>query len=129
MLATLSQFFGGLALLLAAIGLYGVMAYGTARRSREIGVRIALGAERADVLHMVLWDALLLVAIGLTAGLGVSLTAARAVASILFGIRPADPVSFVSTACILLAVGAAAAFLPARRAASLDPLQALRLDS
>jgi ABC-type antimicrobial peptide transport system permease subunit len=126
MLATLSGFFGGLALLLAAIGLYGVVAYGAAQRAREIGVRIALGAERGDVLRLVLRDAMLLVAAGLAIGLAVSLGAARAVASILFGIQPADPLAFVSTACVLFAVGAAAAFLPARRAASMDPMRALR---
>jgi predicted permease len=126
MLATLSGFFGGLALLLAAVGLYGVVAYGTARRAGEIGIRIALGAERGQVLWMVLRDALALVGLGLAIGLPVSLAVARTVASILFGIQPADPLAFVSTAGVLAAIGVAAAFLPARRAATLDPIQVLR---
>ena len=126
MLATLSGFFGALALLLAAVGLYGVVAYGTARRAGEIGIRIALGAERGQVLWMVLRDALALVAVGLLIGLPVSLAAARTVASILFGIAPADPLAFLSTAGVLAAIGLAAAFVPARRAATLEPIQVLR---
>jgi ABC-type antimicrobial peptide transport system permease subunit len=126
MLATLSGFFGGLALLLAAVGLYGVVAYGTARRAGEIGIRIALGAERGQVLWMVLRDALALVGLGLAIGLPVSLAVARTVASILFGIQPADPLAFLSTAAVLAAIGLAAAFLPARRAATLDAIQVLR---
>ncbi len=126
MLATLSGFFGGLALLLAAVGLYGVVAYGTARRAGEIGIRMALGAERGQVLWMVLRDALALVGLGLAIGLPVSLAAARTVSSILFGIEPADPLAFVSTAAVLAAIGLAAAFLPARRAATLQPIQVLR---
>jgi predicted permease len=126
MLATLSGFFGGLALLLAAVGLYGVVAYTTALRSGEIGIRIALGAPRASVLWLVLRDALLLVTIGLAVGLPFSFAAARAVGSILFGIRPAGPLAFVATSTVLLAIGLAAAFLPARRAAGMNPMQALR---
>jgi len=126
LLATLSGFFGGLALLLAAVGLYGVVAYGTARRSGEIGIRIALGAERGQVLWLVLRDALALVGLGLAIGLPVSLAAARTVSSILFGIEPADPLAFLSTAAVLAAIGLAAAFVPARRAATLDPSQVLR---
>jgi ABC-type antimicrobial peptide transport system permease subunit len=126
MLATLSGFFGGLALLLAAVGLYGVVAYGTARRAGEIGIRIALGAERGQVLWLVLRDALALVGLGLLIGLPVSLMAARTVASILFGIEAADPLAFLATAGALAAIGLAAAFVPARRAATLEPSQVLR---
>lgn len=126
LLATLGGFFGGLALALAAIGLYGVVAYGTARRAREIGIRIALGARRGAVLWMILRDALVLVALGLIIGLPVSIAAARQVASVLFGIRPADTSTYATTICVLLAIGAAAAFLPARRASRLDPSQVLR---
>ena len=125
-LATLSGFFGLLALLLAAIGLYGVVAYGTAQRTGEIGVRIALGARRAGVLWMVLKDALLLVSAGLLVGLPASVAAARAVASTLVGTPSAAPSMFVTTGCALLAVGVAAALVPARRAAKIDPMQALR---
>jgi predicted permease len=126
MLATLGGFFGGLALLLAGVGLYGVVAYGTARRAGEIGIRMALGARRAHVLWLVLRDALLLVFLGLAIGLPVSLAAARTVESVLFGVRPSDPLAFGMTASVLLAAGIAAAFLPARRAASMDPMRSLR---
>ncbi len=126
MLATLSAFFGALALILAAIGLYGVVAYSTARRSGEIGIRIALGARRLAVLWMVLRDALVLVAAGLVFGLPAAIAAARAVRAVLFEVRPADPVSFSLTAAVLLSVALAAALVPARRAASLDPVHVLR---
>jgi predicted permease len=126
MLAALGAFFGILALLLAAVGLYGVVAYGTARRTGEIGLRIALGAPRAQVVWMILRDSLLLVAIGLAIGLPAALAGARAVESVLFGIRPADPFTFATTTALLAAIGGAAAFLPARRASRLDPSQVLR---
>lgn len=125
-LATLSGFFGVLALLLAAVGLYGVVAYGTAQRAGEIGVRIALGAQRGGLLWMVLRDALWLVSAGLLVGLPASVAAARAVASALEGVPPAAPALFAATGAALLAVGAAAAFIPARRAAAMDPIRALR---
>ena len=126
LLAALGGFFGTLALVLAAVGLYGVVAYGTARRTGEIGIRIALGAPRFQVVWMILRDSLLLVGIGLAIGLPAALAAARAVDSVLFGIKPADPVTFLSTAAILAAIAVAAAFLPARRAAALEPSQVLR---
>ena len=102
------------------------MAYGTARRAREIGIRIALGARRTEVLWMVLRDALLLVAAGLAVGIPISLVAARRVAPVLFGIQPDDSFTFWSTGCVLAAIGLAAALLPARRAAGIDPAQTLR---
>jgi predicted permease len=126
MLAALGAFFGTLALVLAAVGLYGVVAYGTARRTGEIGLRIALGAPRAQVVWMILRDSLLLVALGLVIGLPAALAGARAVQSVLFGIQPADPFTFATTAALLAAIGGAAAFLPARRASRLDPSQVLR---
>jgi predicted lysophospholipase L1 biosynthesis ABC-type transport system permease subunit len=126
LLATLAGFFGGLALLLAAVGLYGVVAYGTARRAGEIGVRLALGAPNGQVLWMVLRDALTLVALGLAAGLPASLAAARAVGSLLWDIKPEDPLTYLTTAGVLAAIGLAAAWMPARKAAAMDPMQALR---
>jgi len=126
LLATLSGFFGALALTLAAIGLYGVVAYGTARRAGEIGIRIALGARRSTVLWMVLRDALLLVGLGLALGLPFSIVAGRTVASVLFEVKPADSVTLAATACVLAAIGLAAAFVPARRAASSEPVRVLR---
>jgi predicted permease len=126
MLAVLSSFFGALALFLAAIGLYGVVAYGTARRAGEISLRMALGAEKGDVLWMVLQDALVLVAAGLAIGLPCAFAAGRLTASILFGIQPGDPAALVSTACALVIAGLAAAFVPAQRASAMDPMRALR---
>jgi predicted permease len=126
LVATVGGFFGFLALLLAAIGLYGVMAYAAARRAREIGIRIAMGAKRGAVLWMVLRGSLALVVAGLAIGVPVSLVAANKVAPVLFGIRADDSLTFFSTAFVLLAVGVAAAFVPARRAASLEPMLVLR---
>jgi ABC-type antimicrobial peptide transport system permease subunit len=126
MLSTLSTCFSALALLLAAVGLYGVVAFATAQRAGEIGIRIALGAQRAAVLWMVLRGAILLVLGGLAIGLPAALGATSYVSSVLFGITPDDPVAFAGTAGVLLIVGIAAAFLPARRSANMDPMRALR---
>ena len=126
MLAAIGGFFGVLALVLAAIGLYGVVAYGTARRTAEIGVRMALGAPRMQVVWMILRDSLVLVAAGMVLGLPAALAAARAVESVLFDVRPADPITFATTTAVLAAIGVGAAFLPARRAARLEPSQVLR---
>jgi predicted permease len=126
MIATLSGFFGALALLLAAIGIYGVMAYAVTRRTAEIGLRIALGAAPAGIEWMVLREGLLLIALGVAIGLPVSLAAGRIGASLLYGIKPNDPLSFGLTIAMLLAIGVLAAFLPARRAAAVEPNQALR---
>jgi predicted permease len=126
MLAAIGGFFGTLALVLAAVGLYGVVSYSAARRTAEIGIRIALGAARRQVVWMILRDALLLVAVGLALGLPAALAAARTVASVLFGIEPSDPFTFAATAATLAAVGAAAAALPASRAATVEPSRVLR---
>ncbi len=126
MIATLSGFFGALALLLAAIGIYGVMAYAVAHRTAEIGLRIALGAAPARITWMVLRDGLLLIALGVAIGLPLSLAAGRITASLLYGIKPNDPPAFVFTVAVLLAIGALAAFIPARRAATVAPIEALR---
>ena len=126
MIATLSGFFGALALLLAAIGIYGVMAYAVTRRTAEIGLRIALGAAPARIEWMVLRDGLLLIGLGVAIGLPLSLAAGRISASLLYGVKPNDPLTFVLTIAVLLAIGILAAFLPARRAAAVEPIEALR---
>jgi ABC-type antimicrobial peptide transport system permease subunit len=125
-IARLSGFFGALALILAAIGLYGVMSYITARRSTEIGIRFALGARRSNVLGMVLEDTLRLVAAGLAIGIVASAFIARLFVSRLFGLAAFDPVTSLSAACVITVAAATAAYLPAWKASRLDPMVALR---
>jgi ABC-type antimicrobial peptide transport system permease subunit len=122
----LSGTFGLLAGLLATLGLYGVMAYMVSRRRNEIGVRMALGADRAQVIGLVLREAGLLLAAGLTAGALLALWAGRAAATILFGLKPHDPTTLVAAMAVLTVVALAASFGPARRAAALEPMVALR---
>ena len=118
--------FGLLALLLSCLGLYGILSYSVALRTREIGIRMALGAERRDVLWLMLRDALRLALIGIALGVPAALAASRLVSSQLFGISAADPGAIGLATLILLAVAAAASYLPARRASRVDPLVALR---
>jgi putative ABC transport system permease protein len=126
LLATLSGFFGALALGLAVTGLYGVMSYNVARRRNEIGIRMALGAEQARVLGMVLGEVAILIVAGLALGLAVAVFSTRLLAGFLYRLEPNDPTTLV-TACVVLAVSAVVAgLLPARRAAKLDPMTALR---
>ncbi|HEY6331045.1 MAG TPA: ABC transporter permease [Blastocatellia bacterium] len=128
LVASLSEVFGLVALVLTCVGLYGLMAYSVNRRTCEIGVRMALGAERAGIARMILREALLLFACGLAIGLPAAALASRFIASQLFGVTPADPITF-SAACVLMAaVAITASYLPARRAASIDPMQALRTE-
>jgi putative ABC transport system permease protein len=126
LLATLSGFFGALAMLLAVIGLYGTMSYTVARRRNEIGIRMALGAAAPRVLRMVVGEAGLLVAAGVLGGLVLALASTRYVASFLFGLSPTDPATLAASAAALGAVAMAAALLPAWRAARIDPMDALR---
>ena len=128
MLAAIGALFGALALVLAAIGLYGVVSYGTARRTQEIGVRIALGAKRGQVVRMIVADSLVLVGIGMALGLPAALAAGRAVRSLLFGIQPADPAALILTGVMLAGAGLLAAYVPARRAASVDASRVLRAE-
>lgn len=127
-LAKLSTFFGVLALLLACVGLYGVMSYTVAARTREIGVRMALGARRGDVLELVLRESMLLVAIGLATGIPLALASTRVLHSFLFGLKSSDPVSLIAVIVLLGIVAAVAGLIPARRAAKIDPMVALRYE-
>jgi predicted permease len=126
LLATLASIFGGLALLLSAIGLYGVIAYSVARRVNEIGIRMALGARPVEVLRMVLLESLTVVGVGLAVGIPAALACGRLVSSQLYNVAPNDLLSLAGAACLLTIVALVASFLPARRAALLDPLVALR---
>jgi putative ABC transport system permease protein len=118
--------FAALALLLASIGIYGVMSYSVAQRTREIGIRIALGARRADVLQMTVKQALKLVGIGMMIGLVAAFLLTRVLASLLFGISAADPMTFIGISVVLLAVATLASYVPALRATRVDPITALR---
>jgi ABC-type antimicrobial peptide transport system permease subunit len=120
--------FGALALLLASIGLHGVTAYSVTRRTNEIGVRVAVGAQPAQVLWLVLRQVVILAGVGLAIGVPVALAAGRSVRSLLFGVAPNDPGALAVAALVLVAVALAAGLLPAWRAARLDPLEALRAD-
>ena len=126
LLATLSGFFGALAVVLAMIGLYGVMSYTVAERTSEIGIRMALGARRADVTAMILRKAATLLVVGLALGAGLSLAAASAASALLFGLKPRDPVTLAIAAAVLAAVALGASYLPARRAAALNPIASLK---
>jgi predicted permease len=127
-IAMLSGFFGGLALLLAGLGLYGVMSYAVSRRRTEIGIRMALGASPAGAVRLVLTRVALLVGMGVAAGAVLAGWTSRFVASsgLLFGLQPRDPATFVSAALVLGAIGAIAGYLPARRASRIDPARVLR---
>jgi putative ABC transport system permease protein len=120
--------FGGLALLLAAIGLYGVVAYHVTLRTREIGIRMAVGAQPSDVLRMVLRQGLALTLLGVGIGLAASVGLARAMARLLYGVSPTDPLTYAAVSFLWLSVAFAACYLPARRAARVDPTVALRYE-
>ncbi len=126
--AVLLGLFGGLAMLLATVGIYGVMSYAVAQRTSEIGIRMALGALRFDVLNMVLWQGLRLAAIGLAMGLALAFAVTRVMSKVLFGISATDPSTFVAIALLLAAVAALACYIPARRATKVDPMVALRYE-
>jgi predicted permease len=127
-LAKLSTFFAGLALLLACVGLYGVISYTVAGRTREIGLRMALGARRGDVMQLVLREGMLLVAVGLLTGIPLALASTRLLHTFLFGLKSTDPLSLIAVVLLLGIVAAVAGFIPARRASRIDPMVALRYE-
>jgi ABC-type antimicrobial peptide transport system permease subunit len=118
--------FAVMALLLASIGIYGVLSYMVGQRTREIGVRMALGAQRFDVLSMVLRDGARMTMVGVIIGLVGALGLTRLMATMLFGVKPTDPITFISVAVLLSAIALMACYLPARRAMKVDPMEALR---
>ena len=120
--------FGVLGLILAAVGIYGVMSYAVSQRTREIGIRVALGADRGQVTGMVLWQGARIVIIGVVVGLAGALGAAQLIRSQLYSQSGIDPVTFIGVPLILAAVALLATYLPARRAATVDPIQALKYE-
>jgi ABC-type antimicrobial peptide transport system permease subunit len=126
--ATSYALFGMIALLLASIGLFGLMSYNVGRRTNEIGIRMALGARTTDVLGLVMKESMVLVGIGVTIGLVVAVFASSLVRSVVFGLAPTDPLIITFAVAILIGVAAAAGFLPARKASRVDPLVALHYE-
>jgi putative ABC transport system permease protein len=126
LIAMLAGFFGGLALLLAALGLYGVTSYSVNRQRGEIGIRMALGADRGGVLRMIIGRVVWLVAVGVVLGGALSVWASKFIATLLFNVTPRDPLTFAAAASVLFAAALVAGWLPAQRAASIDPARVLR---
>jgi len=128
LMATLCGFFGALAVLLAAVGLYGVISYTISQRTNEIGVRMALGAQGTDVIRLILREVSALILIGVAAGAILTLAAGKAAGSLLFDLKPRDPLTLGLAVALLAAIGFAASFIPARRASRMDPMEALRYE-
>ena len=126
--AHLLELFGGIALLVAVAGLYGLLSYLVAQQTREFGVRLALGAQRHDILEMIMGRAGRMLAVGAVAGAVLSWFASRLLAGYLFGVKPHDPATMVAVAAVLLLCGLMAAFIPARHASQIDPMEALRAE-
>jgi ABC-type antimicrobial peptide transport system permease subunit len=120
--------FGAVALVLAAIGIYGLMAYSVQQRTQEMGIRMALGADRATIRKLVVWHGMRLTIVGVVLGIAAAFGLTRLIASFLFGVKPWDPAVFISVPLILAAVALVAVWLPATRPAKLDPMQALRIE-
>ena len=128
LIAGLVSFFGALALLLAIVGLYGVTNYAAAQRKGEIGIRMALGAQRGSVIWLVLRDVAIILAIGSIVGMAMSIGAGKLIGSLMFGVKPGDPTTLIISAIVLATAGAIAGFIPAFRASKLDPAIALRYE-
>ena len=128
MFAQAYTLFGGLALLVASVGLFGVMSYSVARRTNEIGIRMALGAQRQDVRRLVMRESMILVAAGVAIGLGGAIAASRLVSNLLFGLPPTDPTAMAGAMTVMVLVSALAGYLPARRASRIDPIVALHYE-
>jgi ABC-type antimicrobial peptide transport system permease subunit len=126
--ARLSSFFGGLAVLLACVGLYGLMAYAVTRRTGEMGIRMALGAQRWDILRMIMRETLVIVVLGVAIGIPAALAATRFVRSMLYGLKTTDPLTTAVSALVMMFVALLAGYLPARRATKVDPMVALRYE-
>src|SRR5581483_2008712 len=126
LMATLSGFFGFLAATLATVGLYGVISYMVARRRNEIGIRIALGADRARIINLVIKEAIVMLIVGLVIGAGLAAAMARTATSLLYGLRPTDPATMIGAAIVLALIAVAASTIPALRAARVEPMLALR---
>jgi len=120
--------FGAMALVLTCVGLYGVISYTVVQQTREVGIRLALGADRAGILRMVVGSGVLLSAIGIGIGLAASFLLTRVIASLLYGVSPWDPLTFIAVPVTLIAMATLASYLPARRAAQVDPMVALRYE-
>jgi predicted lysophospholipase L1 biosynthesis ABC-type transport system permease subunit len=128
LMAALSGFFGALAAVLATVGLYGVMSYIVARRRNEIGIRMAMGAGRGQVVGLVMREAVRMLATGVAIGTAGALALAHSASALLFGLKASDPLTLLAAAVLLTAASALGSFLPARRASRLDPMAALRTD-
>ena len=126
LMSRLSSFFAILALVLACIGLYGLLSYEVARRTRELGIRMALGAQERDLMRLVVRRGLLLAIAGAVIGIGASMAVTRLMASMLYSVRPNDPATFAGVSLLLVLVALAACLIPARRAMRIDPMVALR---
>src|SRR5437764_11020519 len=127
-IAQLSSFFGLVALVLACVGLYGLLSYEVSRRTREIGIRMALGARRFDLIRLVVWQGVALALAGTAIGVAAAIAVGRLLKTMLYGVKPSDPVTLLGVTLLLIVVAMSAALIPARRAATVDPMIALRYE-